>query len=442
MEQDAAMNSALAKQDYLYTLISRGGDASESQVIGSHVDNWLAPRDPSRVLGGMADAATHIVSLTVTEKGYCHNVVTQELDLTHPLIQHDLEPSNAGNPKSAVGYLTEALERRYVAGDKPFTVMSCDNIQCNGDMLSDLVQQFAAAKGGALGSASGLAGWIERTVAFPNTMVDRITPGAADADRQLLEKQFNLVDEVPVSCEPFLQWVVQENFVDGVRPAWEDAGALFTADVAPYEMMKLRLLNASHSVLAYTALLRGHELVHQAMADPLVRSHVKAYMSEVTPSVPNVPGIDLSDYKDTLIDRFSNTALPDTVHRLAEDGSMKMAGFAAPAIQQLLTDSKGSPDRLRAAELAVSCWVACIADPDISGLIKEPRQLELEPLAKAAMHGTGSGDASVWGFLELTIGAAIASDSGFRTGVHDVLNDMRKDGAANVVAQRVSKLGA
>eukprot|EP00656_Telonema_subtile_P025341 TRINITY_DN27425_c0_g1_i2.p1 TRINITY_DN27425_c0_g1~~TRINITY_DN27425_c0_g1_i2.p1 ORF type:complete len:519 (+),score=125.45 TRINITY_DN27425_c0_g1_i2:155-1711(+) len=437
MPSDAAMRDSLERQDYLYSLITRGADSQEVKVIGSHVDNLVAPEDPSRVLAKLADTSTNIVSLTVTEKGYCHDPVSRELNLEHPLIAHDLEPGNHDSPKSAVGYLAHGLEQRMLSGSRPFSVLSCDNIQCNGDMLRELVCQYVSARTLQRSSSPGLESWIKEHASFPNTMVDRITPGASKADIKLLAETYDLADSVPVSAEPFLQWVVQDSFVEDARPKWERVGALFSSDVAPYEKMKLRLLNAGHSVLAYSGLLCKHTLVHEAMGDELVSKLVSVYMDEVTPTVPEVPGVDLTSYKSTLAQRFANPSIADAVLRLAEDGSQKMAGFVAPSVRDLLATSAAGAS-LPASQLAAACWIKCLGTAEIRAEMKEPREVELGALAEAAVHApTGH---TVQAFLESTFGGEVAGHDGFRGGVCELLQRMQKQGSVRVLTMEVAKM--
>eukprot|EP00658_Telonema_sp_P-2_P051982 TRINITY_DN40100_c0_g1_i1.p1 TRINITY_DN40100_c0_g1~~TRINITY_DN40100_c0_g1_i1.p1 ORF type:complete len:282 (-),score=64.60 TRINITY_DN40100_c0_g1_i1:9-854(-) len=227
-------------------------------------------------------------------------------------------------------------------------------------------------------NSPNLERWVREHGRFPNTMVDRITPGFSQKDVELLASRYGLEDRVPVSAEPFIQWVIQDDFVDGDRPAWDKAGALFSSNVAPYEMMKLRLLNAGHSVLAYSALLTGHDVVHDAMANQTVAKLVRAYMEEITPAVPEVPGIDLSSYKVTLAERFANPNIADEVLRLAEDGSLKMAGFVGPAVTDMLAPNRESVRPvLPASGLAGACWMRCLGTAELLSLIhiSEPTRL-------------------------------------------------------------------
>jgi mannitol-1-phosphate/altronate dehydrogenase len=460
MPQDEAMRDALRAQDHLYSLQTRagGGAPTRARVIGSHVDNLFAPADPQAVLARLSAASTRIISLTVTEKGYGADLAARQLDPTDAAIAHDL--ATPGAPQSAVGFVAAAMRARWAAGLAPPTVLSCDNIQGNGEVLRELVSQFvlsAAKGGGGGGDAAQLERWIREHGAFPNTMVDRITPGASAADAAELAAAHGVEDAAPVGSEAFTQWVLEENFVEaagggggdndgyggagGARPAW-GGDAIFAPDVAPYEKMKLRLLNASHSCLAYAALLRGHSHVHAAMADGAVRGLVAAHMREAAPTVPPVPGVELGPYCETLVTRFANEAVADTVLRLAEDGSMKMPGFLGGAVADAL--AAVAPDQgLPAAELSLSCWMRCLVDvPEM----KEPRVAELRPLAGAALEAAaaaaaggaqGQLDAAVEAFLQQAMGPQIAAHAVFRVGIGAVLQDMQREGPAACIERRV-----
>ena len=258
-------------------------------MIGSIVEYLLAPDDPEAVVERMADPAIKIVSLTVTEGGYNFHAVTGEFQADDPGVVHDLEPGAA--PKTTFGLVVEALDRRRQRGVPPFTVLSCDNIQGNGDAARRSFTAFARLKDPKLGE------WVEQEVRFPNCMVDRITPVTTDDDRAALAERFGIEDEWPVVCEPFTQWVLEDKFGLG-RPPVEDAGAQVVDDVEPYELMKLRLLNASHQGLCYLGYLAGYRLVHDVCQDPLFAEFLLAYMDrEATPTLHAVPGIDLHAYK-------------------------------------------------------------------------------------------------------------------------------------------------
>ena len=326
---DARMRDVLRAQDGLYTLVLKDPDGVWTpRVIGSIVEYLLAPDDPDAVVEKMADPATKIVSLTVTEGGYNVDNVTGEFDGTHADVLHDLEPGAA--PRTSFGLVAEALRRRRDRGIPPFTVNSCDNIQGNGQVARKMFTAFARLKDPDLGS------WIEANVAFPNCMVDRITPQTTDEDRRQITERFGIVDGWPVVCEPFTQWVLEDTFPLG-RPPWEQVGVQLVDDVEPYELMKLRLLNASHQGLCYFGYLAGYRLVHEVCQDPLFADFLLAYMdSEATPTLEPVPGIDLPAYKRELITRFSNAGVRDTVARLCAESSDRIPKWLLPVIRAQL----------------------------------------------------------------------------------------------------------
>lgn len=343
LESDRAMKDALIAQDCLYTLVVKHPDGTyEPRVIGSIVDYLLVPDDPEAVIEKMASPSVRIVSLTVTEGGYSLDPLTGEFDPAVGGADHDLAPDAV--PRTFFGLITEALRRRRDRGLEPFTVMSCDNIQGNGHVARRAFTAFAALED------AELAEWIAREVPFPNSMVDRITPRTTDQDRAEVKQRFDLDDGWPVVCEPFIQWVLEDDFAAG-RPPLEESGVQVVADVEPYELMKLRLLNASHQGLCYFAHLSGYRLVHDAAQDPLFRRFLLGYMqNEGTPSLAPVPGVDLGEYRTTLIERFSNPEVRDTVARLCAESSDRIPKWLLPVVRHNL--ASGGPVRLSAAIVA------------------------------------------------------------------------------------------
>ncbi|WP_313474898.1 mannitol dehydrogenase family protein [Stutzerimonas kunmingensis] len=364
--EERSMRDALASQDYLYTLVELDDRPdTEVRVIGSIRDMLLVGEDGSEaVVARLADPAIRIVSLTITEGGYCLDDSTGQFNAQLPQIQHDLQ--NPRSPVSVFGLLCAALAKRRGDGVGPFTVMSCDNLPHNGDVTRKATLAFASLVD------PDLAGWIERNVSFPNAMVDRITPMTSAAHRQDLERQHGLDDAWPVVCEPFVQWVLEDRFVAG-RPAWEKVGVQFTNDVSPYEEMKIKLLNGSHLALTYLGFLRGYRFVHETMADPLFVEYIRRYMDEdVTPQLAPVPGIDLARYKQTLIERFSNRAIADQLERVCSDGSSKFPKFSVPTINRLIADNAA----LDRAALVVAAWALYLRGVDENGeqyRIPDPR---------------------------------------------------------------------
>ncbi len=316
---DRAMKAALDPQDGLYTVLERHGDgAQEVRVVGSIVELLLAVDDPEAVVERMASPSIRIVSLTITEGGYA---------------VHPGQAPGAGSgetPWTAFGLICEALRRRRERDLPPFTVLSCDNLEANGRLTRDRLTAFATERDPDLGD------WIAREVPFPSSMVDRITPATTDADRAELAERHGIEDRWPVVCEPFRQWVVEDAFSAG-RPPFESVGVQVVEHVEPYELMKLRLLNGSHQALGYLGYLAGHRIVHEAAQDPLFREFLRGYMDhEATPTLAPVPGIDLDEYKRTLIERFSNAHLQDTLARLCAHASDRIPPFLIPVVRRQL----------------------------------------------------------------------------------------------------------
>jgi mannitol 2-dehydrogenase len=361
LPSDRRMAEVMEAQDGLFTLVVKHPDGTlEPRVVGSIVEYLLAPDDPEAVVEKMAGEATRIVSLTVTEGGYNFSPVTGEFDAGDPDVMADLQPGAVS--RTTFGLVTEALVRRRERGLAPFTVVSCDNIQGNGDVARRSFTAFAGLRDRELGS------WMEREVSFPNSMVDRITPATTDEDREEVRRRFGIDDGWPVVCEPFTQWVLEDRFSLG-RPPLEDAGVQLVDDVEPYELVKLRLLNAGHQALAYFGYLAGYRLVHEAAQDPLFQRFLLGYMEEEgTPTLRPVPGIDLGEYRQNLIERFSNPAIRDTLARLAFDGSERIPKWLLPVIREnLATDGE-----LRRSAAVVASWARYC-----EGLDEEGRPIEI-----------------------------------------------------------------
>ncbi|NDL71639.1 mannitol dehydrogenase family protein [Vreelandella alkaliphila] len=356
MPGDKRMQQALAAQDYLYTLVVKHPDGEyQPRVIGSMVDYLFAPTDPEAVIEKMADPAIKIVSLTVTEGGYNFHPVTGEFNLDSPQVRKDL--AHPEQPSSSFGLVVEALVRRRARGIAPFTVMSCDNIQGNGDVAKRMFSAYARAR------SAGLGDWLASEVAFPNAMVDRITPVTAPVDIDELAQRFDVEDAWPVVCEPFTQWVLEDHFPLG-RPAFEKVGVQLVDDVEPYELMKLRLLNASHQALAYFGYLAGYRYAHEVCQDPLFVEFLLSYMREEgTPTLAPVPGVDLEAYRLTLIERFANPQIKDTLVRLCAESSDRIPKWLVPVIRQQLAQG-GEVERSAAV---VASWARYAEGVDEQG---------------------------------------------------------------------------
>jgi mannitol 2-dehydrogenase len=377
MPGDARMRDALNGQDGLYTLVVKYPDGRrEPRVIGSILRFLHAADDPGAVLAVMRAASTRIVSLTITEGGYLFHPSTGEFDADHPLIQADLV--EGAIPSTPFGFIVEALRLRRENGTPPFTVMSCDNIPGNGDVAKKMIVAFARLKD------PDLAGWIESAVRFPNSMVDRITPVTAPEDIAALTDEFDVEDAWPVVCEPFTQWALEDSFEGGAagRPAFEDVGVQLVPDVEPYELMKLRLLNASHQALCYLGYLSGYRYAHEVCQDPLFVDFLLAYMDrEATPTLHDVPGVDLTAYKHQLIERFANPEVRDTLARLCAESSDRIPKWLVPVIRTNL-QKDGEIER---SALVVASWARYAEGVDEQGQpIEVVDQLKDRVMAAAA----------------------------------------------------------
>ncbi len=355
LTNDAKMRDALLPQDCLYTVVERGADGDNVRIVGALADFLLAPDDPEAAIEKMASPHCRIVSLTITEGGYYVNHGSGEFDNTHPDIVYEL--SRPAYPRCSFGYLVAALDRRRRRGFAPFTIMSCDNLQGNGDLTRKMLLAFTALLD------PDLSAWLAEHGAFPNSMVDRITPATTDLHRKWLAENFSIEDIWPVMTEPFKQWVIEDHFPGG-RPAWELVGAQMTTDVLPYEKMKLRLLNASHQAMCYIGMLLGYEFAHEAMADADIRELVRNLMDvEVTPLLAPVQGIDLEQYKETLLARFSNPTIRDQLARIGTEGSARVPKFVLPSIAEQL--ARGGAITL--LSFTVASWFRYLAGHDDAG---------------------------------------------------------------------------
>ena len=347
-----ATRDALAPQDGLYSLALRENDRQDVRVVGAIGQILVAPEDPQALIAAMADPAVRIVSLTITEKGYGAHVASGDLNLSDADIQHDL--MNPDRPRSALGLVAAALLRRRAAGVPPFTLLSCDNLAGNGHVLARVLGQFASSTDADFGR------FVAGNVACPSCMVDRIVPATTDADRAIIAELLGLQDAWPVLAEPFFQWVIEDHFPLG-RPDWERSGVEFAADVAPYETMKLRLLNGAHSTIAAFGRVAGFATVAEAMANPVVRAFVQAYWRQVGPTI--APGIDVAAYTGRLVTRFDNTSLDHTCAQIATDASLKLPQRIVAPLRELR--AAGRPADLLIFALAL--WIRSCLGRDEAG---------------------------------------------------------------------------
>jgi mannitol 2-dehydrogenase len=422
LPSDRRMAEALAAQDHLYTLVVKHPDgAVEPRVIGSMVDYLFAPDDPAAVVDRLTDPGVRIVTLTITEGGYHLHPGTGRFQSDDEGIRRDLEPGAV--PRTTFGLLTEALSRRRQRGVPPFTVVSCDNIQGNGDVARQGLSAFADLR------EPGLGGWIRQEVRFPNSMVDRITPVTTDADRTELAQRFGVIDRWPVVCESFAQWVLEET--PGERPPLEEAGVQLVEDVAPYELMKLRLLNAGHQAIAYLGYLAGHRFIHEACEDPVLARFLRAYMDrEATPTLEPVPGIDLEAYKGDLLTRFSSPSVRDTLARNATNTSDRIPTFLLPVVRRNL--ERGGPVELSAA--VVAGWARYAEGTDEQG---HPIEVD-DPLRDTLMAAAASQLSDPLAFLRIReVFGDLVDDERFTTPYLAALDSLHRHGARATVQSLV-----
>jgi fructuronate reductase len=376
--RSASVRDQMVPQDGLYTLVERSAAGSKARIIGAVGDVLVASEERERLVATLAASTTHIASFTITEKGYCR-APDRSLDLAF------------ADDRSAYSYLAEAFARRRDAGLPGLTLLSCDNLAGNGVQLQRLMDEYLDAH------APDLRGWFEAECACPSTMVDRIVPATTEADRAEIEVMLGMRDDAAVVTEPFSQWVIEDKFA-GPRPAWENYGAQITSDVHAYETAKLRMLNGAHSALAYLGLKRGHEFVHQAIADPeLVPLIDRLMRKEAATSLTSAPGQDLNAYADALITRFANPALNHRLIQIAMDGSQKIPQrwLETLAFQQ----ERGQ--QCLAILAAIAAWLGHIRGDN--GAVDDPMA---EPL-KAAWDAAGKGSIVTALFAQ---GGPMASD--------------------------------
>lgn len=368
---DAKMREALEKQDFLTTVVELDPAGLSARVTGAMIE--FTEIDAQKLVARMSDPAIRIVSLTVTEGGWFVDARTGGLDASNPDIRHDAEQPD--QPRTAFGMILAALRRRRDAGEAPFTVMSCDNLPENGHVAKQTVVGLAKLADPAF------ADWVAENVAFPNTMVDCITPATSDRERALVKDRFGITDAAPVVCEPFRQWVLEDNFPQG-RPALEKVGAEFVADVAPYELMKLRILNGGHAAIAYPSALLGHHFVHDAMADPRIRAWLEALEArEIIPTLEPIEGVDFEAYRRKVEERFSNPEIGDTIPRLCFDGWNRQPKFVLPVIRDALAAGRD----VDGLALEVALWCRYCAGTNDAGEAIAPNDDNAEELKTRAL---------------------------------------------------------
>ena len=423
--RSAGVRDRLVPQEGLYTSIEKSPAGVRRRVVGSVREVLFHGDEAEAVMRRMAAPATQVISLTVTEKGYCHEPATGRLDVRHPDIVHDL--AHPDDPRSVVGLLVAALAERRRTHGAPVTIVCCDNLTQNGAFVQGLVASYATL------ADPELAQWIDREVAFPSTMVDRIVPATTSQDIADNDAALGLRDEAPVVHEPFSQWVIEDRFA-GARPAWDAAGALFVEDVDEYEKMKLRLLNASHSALAYLGFLAGYEYVYEVAAQPDFIAYMRRLMrDEVVPTLTQPAGIDLAAYQESLVTRFANPALPHRTQQIAMDGSQKLP----QRILGTIRDDIAAGRRIHFAALAVAGWMRYVYGEDEQG-----RRIDVsDPMAPtfAQLAADHRGNWAAFAQSLLAIGAIFDEDlhnePRFTTPVTKFVEELFMHGAAKTVSR-------
>lgn len=417
--QSTGTRDRLRPQGWAYTAVELGPDGEKPQVVDVLRDVLVAPENPQTVLDAMTAPEVEIVSLTVTEKGYCHEPSTGRLNRDHPDIRFDLENPL---PKSAPGFLVRALQARHAADLPAFTVLCCDNLPENGHVVRGVVLELAEAIDPAL------AAWINAEGAFPSTMVDRIVPATSAADLDRLETLTGMRDEAPVMHEPFRQWVVEDRFA-GSRPDLGAVGVQIVKDVTPFEHMKLRMLNGTHSSLAYLGYLAGHETIADTVADPAFSGYVKAlWQREIIPSLTPPPGTDLRDYAAALHDRYANPAIRHRTWQIAMDGSQKLP----QRILATIAEGRAAGRQVPGLTLAVAAWMRYVSGKDETGKLIEVK----DPLASRLAgfwREDPAGTVREFMSLEEVFPAALRQDAGFTEDLTAAFAGLIADGARAMV---------
>lgn len=424
MPGDETMGETLSSQDYLTTVVEQEADHSAARVTGSMIE-FIPPSERTRLLETLSDPAIRIVSLTVTEGGYFTDAVTQSFDIQHPMVAADAQ--NPSDPRTAFGLIVAGLRARRASGVDPFTVVSCDNIPHNGVVTRNAVTGLAGLQD------AELAAWITDNVAFPNGMVDRITPATGARERKLCADEFAIDDKWPVFCEGFRQWVLEDQFPAG-RPSLEEVGVQFVPDVAPYELMKIRILNGGHAAIAYPAGVMDVHFVHEAMADPLISGFLrKLEREEVLPILPPVPGIDLGEYLTTIERRFANPKIADTIRRLCLDGSSRQPKFIVPSIVDGL--ERGSS--VSGLALACALWCRYCYGVTDSGQVIEPNDPNWDHVHERAK--LAKADADAWLAMGDVYGN-IGGEAAFREPFSNWLAMLHAEGTKATLSRYLSEL--
>lgn len=414
---DPSFIENLRKQDYMYSLLTLAPDGTEELSVNGGITGYANEKnEPEKVLEVLSSPDISLITLTITEKGYTYRDDIGSLDWGDKNLTHDLE--SEGSPVTAIGTLSRALHRRYLMNE-PVTIMSCDNVPENGRRLRDSIMQFCSRK------YPDMLSWLEENVAFPCTMVDRITPGTTEYDIQSLKAKYGLDDPCAVHSESFSQWVIEDSHTTAI-PDFSQSGALITGDVRQYELMKIRLLNGSHSALSYPSYMMGYTMVDKAVSDPLIKEMIRChYMEDIAKTLSDVPGIDINGYKDSLIERFSNPYIADTVLRLASDGSKKISN----AILRPLEEGRREGKDMSSLLFALALWQYYYLFRDSSGNpmpLDDPKKDELLSAAEdseAFLRIAGLGEESI-------------GEAGEK--IHGYLSMIKKNGVADAIRNFIS----
>ncbi|AWT53830.1 mannitol dehydrogenase family protein [Mycolicibacterium smegmatis] len=420
-QRSGAAATRLRPQDGLYTVTERGAAASPPRVVGALREVGDGSADPTAMIERICDPAVHVVTLTVTEKGYCLDPATGGLDFDHPRIADDL---HSGAPRTVPGVLAHAIARRARSGAGPLTVISCDNLPHNGRLLQQIVHEFS--------DAAGLSVDDGATVTYPSTVVDRIVPATTDEDIAALSRSIGVRDQAPVMCEPFRQWVIESRFA-GPVPAWSAVGTQLVDDVAPWEQLKLRVLNAAHSTLAYLGLRLGYRSIAEAVHDSVLADICRRlFADDVRPSLDAPAGLEVGDYGESVLARFANTALPHTTLQVASDGSQKIG----PRLLRTVSARAGQGTPARWAALGIAGWALHVVDPvDADGqptALADPRADELTAMTAGLPVG-----AAVRRLVTepSVVGSEAAQRAEFVDLVVDIAEDLHRYGADTLRAQ-------
>jgi fructuronate reductase len=416
-QRNGVAAARLSPQDGLYTVVERGAEAAPSRIVGALREVGDGSTDPEAVVDRISDPAVHVVTLTVTEKGYRHNPVTGDLRRDDPHVLADL---GSRTPRTVPGVLAHAIARRTAAGAGPLTVISCDNLPDNGRLLERLVHDFADIAGLSIDGAT-----------FPSTVVDRIVPVTTDNDIAALRERIGVRDDAPVICEPFRQWVIENRFAGRV-PGWSSVGAQVVDDAAPWEQLKLRMLNAAHSTLAYLGLRLGYRSIAEAVGDPVLLDVCRRMFDEdVVPSLEVPAGVDAIGYGESVLARFANTALPHTTIQVAADGSQKIG----PRLLRTVSSRAAQGASARWAALGVAGWALHVVDPvDAAGRsteLADPRAEEL----RAMTAGLPAAEAVRRLVTDPSVTGHAAGNTDFTDRVVSIAFDLYRHGSAALLAE-------